>query len=152
MIKPKNKICISCGSDKYPWFSKKRCRSCAQKEYTKKSIEKNKDKPNARISPRSDKGIDTRNKDEAYYAFIWKTNPHFCHECSVFLGHTLKYEFISHIYSKGAAPEHRHKEVNALVLCFDCHQTYEFGEKTKMRIWDYCEMIILRLKQGFFDL
>ena len=35
MIKSKNKPCIICGSDKYPWFSKRRCKSCSQKGYGK---------------------------------------------------------------------------------------------------------------------
>lgn len=29
MIKAKNKVCIECGRDDQPWFSKKRCRGCA---------------------------------------------------------------------------------------------------------------------------
>ena len=28
-----NKICTICGRDDQPWFSKKRCKSCAQKSY-----------------------------------------------------------------------------------------------------------------------
>ena len=33
MIKSKNKKCIECGREDQPWFSKKRCKSCAQKSY-----------------------------------------------------------------------------------------------------------------------
>lgn len=33
MIKPKNKKCVECGRDDQPWFSKKRCKSCATKAY-----------------------------------------------------------------------------------------------------------------------
>jgi len=35
MIKPKNKTCILCGREDQPWFSKKRCKSCASKSYKK---------------------------------------------------------------------------------------------------------------------
>lgn len=35
MIKSKCKICTICGRDDQPWFSKKRCKSCAQKSYNK---------------------------------------------------------------------------------------------------------------------
>lgn len=31
----KPKVCVECGKDTEPWFSKKRCRSCAQKSYGK---------------------------------------------------------------------------------------------------------------------
>lgn len=34
-IKPKNKTCIECGSDKQPWYSKRRCKMCASKSYAK---------------------------------------------------------------------------------------------------------------------
>lgn len=33
MIKKVNKKCIKCGRDDQPWFSKKRCKSCATKSY-----------------------------------------------------------------------------------------------------------------------
>lgn len=36
MIQPKNKKCIECGREDQPHFSKKRCKSCAQKSYAKK--------------------------------------------------------------------------------------------------------------------
>jgi len=35
MLKPKNKKCIECGREDQPWFSKKRCKSCASKSYGK---------------------------------------------------------------------------------------------------------------------
>jgi hypothetical protein len=46
MIKLKNKICISCGRDDQPWFSKKRCKSCASIDYKipKISVKKQKEK------------------------------------------------------------------------------------------------------------
>lgn len=34
-IPKKNKKCIFCGREDQPWFSRKRCRSCAQKSYGK---------------------------------------------------------------------------------------------------------------------
>jgi hypothetical protein len=46
MIPVKNKKCISCGREDQPWFSKKRCKQCASKDYKipkispKKRIEK----------------------------------------------------------------------------------------------------------------
>lgn len=43
-MKAKNKICIECGRDDMPWFSKKRCKYCASKSYKKPS---NVRKPNA---------------------------------------------------------------------------------------------------------
>ena len=43
-MKPKNKICIICGRDDLPHFSKKRCRYCAMKSYDKpKTVRKEKE-------------------------------------------------------------------------------------------------------------
>lgn len=40
MIHSKPKKCIECGREDQPWFSKKRCKSCSQKAYSKKSESK----------------------------------------------------------------------------------------------------------------
>ena len=41
MIRQNNKRCVECGREDQPWFSKKRCKSCAQKAYSKKMSEQN---------------------------------------------------------------------------------------------------------------
>lgn len=41
MIRSKPKKCVECGREDQPWFSKKRCKSCAQKAYSKKMSEQN---------------------------------------------------------------------------------------------------------------
>lgn len=38
MIKAKNKVCIECGRDDQPWFSKKRCRGCTLIQNAKSSM------------------------------------------------------------------------------------------------------------------
>ena len=53
MIKPKNKKCVECGREDQPWFSKKRCKSCAQKAYSSKQLSKQ--NVNKYIKPVSDK-------------------------------------------------------------------------------------------------
>lgn len=40
MIKSKNKICILCGREDQPHFSKKRCKKCSQKSYSTKEIKR----------------------------------------------------------------------------------------------------------------
>ncbi len=37
-IKLRNKKCIICGREDKPWFSKKRCKSCASKSYSKSTV------------------------------------------------------------------------------------------------------------------
>lgn len=46
MIRSKNKICIDCGRDDQPWFSKKRCKFCASKSYKS---------PSKKIKPKENK-------------------------------------------------------------------------------------------------
>lgn len=38
MIKAKNKVCIECGRDDQPWFSKKRCRGCTLIQNSKSAM------------------------------------------------------------------------------------------------------------------
>lgn len=70
MIKPKNKTCIECGSDKQPWYSKRRCKSCASKSYAKTTAK------NARANYKP------KAKDEIseidVFREIWAERPHIC--------------------------------------------------------------------------
>lgn len=54
ILKSKNKKCIECGREDQPWFSKKRCKSCASKSYgkikpvTKKHVKEKKEQSSIR--------------------------------------------------------------------------------------------------------
>ena len=60
---------------------------------------------------------------------IWRERPHYCTKCGKWLGDEPKSFFFSHIRSKGACPELRLVPNNIELLCFNCHQQYEFSTK-----------------------
>jgi len=81
--------------------------------------------------------------DEQFYEEVFNQSNHICEEC----GEQLPIEFrdsegkiiarfrYSHIIAKSIAPELRHDLRNMNDLCFLCHQKWDFGEKTKMKIY-----------------
>ena len=93
-------------------------------------------------------------KDKATYFIVFNSKPNFCEECNAplnnkFLDDRGRINMIwqySHILSKGSAPEHRHNPINFNRLCFDCHQKWEFSDKSKMKIYEKNKIIIEKLK------
>lgn len=63
---------------------------------------------------------------------IWEIRPHYCTNCGKWLGSILNVSFFSHIRSKGACPELRLDPNNIELLCVECHQKHEFGDRTKL--------------------
>lgn len=131
MIERKKKPCSECGEHQYIW-SKGRCKQCASKSYRKLGPSKN-------VSEKID--ADTRFYDE-----VWSERMHICEECMRDLGSRWERYMFSHILSKGSHPSLRHDKENINILCFDCHQEWEFGHKRDMRIWPSNEHIIAMLK------
>lgn len=88
------------------------------------------------------KRIDVLNKDKETYLKVFLSKPHICEECGVRLpdvfetedGSIVYVHQYSHILTKGAYPEHRHNPLNFNRLCLICHQKWEFGDRTKMKI------------------
>ena len=76
-----------------------------------------------------------------------------CEECRMLL--TTKFRdkkgrvnaryMYSHILTKGAFPEFRHNEENFLLLCRDCHNRYEFGDRKNMKTYPKTLKIIEKL-------
>lgn len=62
---------------------------------------------------------------------IWAERPHKCSNCGKSLGNIPNVRFFSHIKSKGAYPELRLDKENIELLCLDCHENHEFGDKNK---------------------
>ena len=54
----------------------------------------------------------------------------------------------SHILSKGSQPRLRHNKENVNILCLQCHQSWEFGDKKAMRIYPSNEIMIGLLKRS----
>lgn len=171
-IPVKNKLCEECGGEDTPWFSGHRCRRCCnaesgrkfkaktsfvtytnKKSYvgqkslaggTNKKLTRNIKK--SRIKKCTPKAIATIKLDELFYVRVWDLFPHICSECECGLGDVLSKSFVSHILTKGANNVFRHDLRNVLLLCFSCHQVYEFGDRKGMKIWVFCLSIINMLK------
>lgn len=69
-----------------------------------------------------------------YYKTVWNLKSHICEECKKPL-HNYSASFISHILSKGAFPEISLDLRNNNILCYECHNKWEFGEKETMDIY-----------------
>ena len=133
MIERKKKICKECGNEDYIW-SKGRCKKCASRSYKKLGASKN-------VKEKID--LDTR-----FYEEIWSERPHYCEECDKYLGNKWERYMFSHILSKGSQPKLRHVKENINVLCFECHQKWEFGDKRSMKIYPENEVMIGLLKKS----
>jgi hypothetical protein len=133
MIPRKKKTCKECSQEEYI-FSKGRCKRCASKSYKKPGPSKN-------VKEKID-------LDTSFYKEIWSERPHYCEECDKDLGGKWERYMFSHILSKGSQPRLRHNKENVNILCLECHQSWEFGDKKAMRIYPSNEIMIGLLKRS----
>lgn len=75
------------------------------------------------------------NELDKWYWDSWKSRPHVCEECGLPLTGTMSHSFISHILSRGAHPCLATHSKNFNIICFDCHQRWEFKDKENMKIF-----------------
>lgn len=91
--------------------------------------------------------------DEALYYYAFTNLPHWCQECGVDLpeefrdstGRIICRSQYSHILSKGSHPEFRHNINNINRLCPDHHHIWEFGDRTKMKIYTANQVAIQKM-------
>ncbi len=131
MIPRKKKTCKECSREEYI-FSKGRCKRCASKSYKKPGPSKN-------VKEKID-------LDTAFYKEMWSEKAHYCEECDKDLGGKWERYMFSHILSKGSQPKLRHNKDNVNILCLECHQRWEFGDKKSMKIYPANEKMIQLLK------
>lgn len=62
---------------------------------------------------------------------IWNERKHICMKCGVSLGDDPKPIYFSHILSRGAHSELKMDKNNIELLCMECHQKHEFGDRNK---------------------
>lgn len=136
MIPRKKKICKDCEREDYIW-SKGRCKPCSIKNSKKGRL--------IGFSKSAKKKID---QDKKFYEELWSERPHYCEECDKHLGETWAKYMFSHILSKGSQPKLRHNKDNINILCLECHQKWEFGDKKSMNIYPGNERMIELLKQS----
>ena len=132
-INRKKKQCNTCGDVTY-LFSKGRCKPCSMQSY----------KPIKKSNKNS-------NENQQYYKLAWDSHRvKQCEECDKAL-HEFNPCHISHIISKGSNPAVRSDLRNHPLLCMDCHQTYEFGNRKAMRTYHKAQAIRLELMQEYYN-
>lgn len=97
-------------------------------------------------------------KDREVYLKVFNSKPNVCEECGAMLpdefedfeGSINYIEQYSHIISKGSEVRLRHNEKNFNRLCFHCHQLWEGGDRSKMKIYENNLKIIEELKQSLW--
>jgi hypothetical protein len=136
MIPRKKKICKNCEREDYIW-SHGRCKPCSIKNSKKGRL--------IGLSKSAKKKID---QDKKFYEELWLERPHYCEECDKDLGENWAKYMFSHILSKGSQPKLRHNKDNINILCLECHQKWEFGDKKSMKIYPANERLIELLKQS----
>lgn len=91
---------------------------------------------------------DFTRQNQRFYEWMWKNSIHSCEE----LGTPLKNysaSFISHIISKGSDRRLAIDPRNVNILSFNQHNKWEYGEKTKMKIYPKNKLIINILKTDY---
>jgi len=91
-----------------------------------------------------------KNKDLEWYKEQWNKSSKRCMECGLLIRH-FSPMFISHIITKGSFPQLRHHPENCMIYCMNCHQTWEFGDRKKMRTYDQAQEIAERLKREYYE-
>ena len=145
--------CEGCGNETYIVYKKGGlCNYCNQKRKAAIYKERQKGKPLL-----SEKAVKQIRKDEQTYAQVWDSKPHFCEECTKFLGDytakeaiKLHREYFSHILKKSLYGKIRNDIRNFNLLCFDCHNLWEKADTRKlMKIWDKNKDIMIELLKEY---
>lgn len=125
MIK-KKKVCVSCKNESYIW-SKKRCKTCFNKEFPLKNIKKY-----------SEKGLIKKELKKEYtkkqfelFQEIYKEHPtKRCYECGKWVNGESSAQF-HHLIFKSIAPELALVKENIVLICENCHtQVHQDSSKT----------------------
>lgn len=81
---------------------------------------------------RSKRSLKKPTGEKEMFLEIWEERSHYCVKCGKYLGEDPNVYFFSHIKSKGAFPELRLCKNNIELVCIECHQKYEFGNRDKL--------------------
>ena len=147
-------VCDECNDGKEKPLANKAKRLCLY--HNKKRLQKEKEvrqafrtetkKENGSISSRLVKARDAQWYSER---IIYARSHPYCENCRKHIPtYIISRMNISHILGKGAYPEFRHHPKNFNVLCFDCHQQWEFGNRRAMEIYTANEKVVEQIRQG----
>lgn len=89
--------------------------------------------------------------NERFYRWMWEYSPHRCEECLLPLRNYWS-GYISHIISRGAAPDMAHDPRNVNILCHRHHSLWETGNRKTMRIYQGNLKIIEKLMSEYNSL
>ena len=64
---------------------------------------------------------------------IWNERPHYCENCKESLGVNQKCIILAIFKSKGAYPSLRLVKSNIELLCLQCHQLWDFGDRNEFK-------------------
>lgn len=87
-------------------------------------------------------------ENERFYKWVWKHKAHICEECLKPL-ETYSAVYVSHILARGAYPEMAHDPRNTNILCLECHNQWENGNRKAMRIYESNQIVIAELKKEY---
>ena len=141
------KECSGCNNITYIYNKKNNlCQYCYKKKRSEIWRQNSKPKKSYVIPVRSKKGKKTVTKDRVFFESIWKSRPHICENCYEDLGDQYNPVYFSHILTKAAYPSLRYNADNINILCFKCHQIWEFGKRKEMSIYKKNCSVIQTLK------
>jgi hypothetical protein len=97
------------------------------------------------------RGANIMAANERFFRWVWDNKPHQCEECLKPL-RNYSAVYCSHILTRGAYPEAAHDARNINILCFEHHNQWENGDKSKMRIYPGNIRIIELIKKEYGSL
>lgn len=125
-------ICKEC--QKLTWINNSReiCTECVYKKNHKGKSKQQTAKENQKVK----KVKPRKTGEKELFLEIWEERPHYCENqlCRKWLGNEPKAINFSHRLSKGSHGEIRLEKSNIDLLCPDCHYTYEFGDRSKIKL------------------
>ena len=136
--------CSECGNEgPIAYVKEQLCSYCNRRRHARNYAKKDKKVYILKRSPikPSKRRAKSIKNDNAFYEEVWNSKPHCCEECHKSLP-VFNKSYISHIISKGSNVAFRHDKRNINILCFSCHQQWEFGDKRSMRIYSKNSKII----------
>lgn len=118
MIKQKKKICKECNTEQYI-FSKGLCKKCAAKSYKKPK------QVSSKQQEKLDKNkIDTELMKKCFQLFYKNHPTKCCEQCDKKITELRTYN-VHHLLEKRNYLEYKFDLNNFMLLCADCHSTYE---------------------------
>jgi len=73
-----------------------------------------------------------KNRWENFTLGIWNSRAHECQCCEKPLNYPIRTYYFSHVLGKGAWPIAKWWKENILLMCWECHQEWDFGKRDQL--------------------